>query len=41
MLVLARRDFALTSRDGAVLLSLYVAFIVWMIAESFGASARS
>jgi cation:H+ antiporter len=37
MLVLARRDFALTNRDGIVLLILYAGFITLMALESFGA----
>jgi cation:H+ antiporter len=36
MLVLARRDFALSNRDGVALLSLYAVFIGWITAESFG-----
>jgi cation:H+ antiporter len=36
MLVLARRDFALSNRDGAVLLALYGAFIVMMVVAGFG-----
>jgi cation:H+ antiporter len=40
MLVLARRDFALSRRDGGVLLSLYAAFLLWMIAESFDVLPR-
>lgn len=39
MLVLARRDFALTNRDGIVLLTLYAGFIAWMALESFGVIA--
>jgi cation:H+ antiporter len=39
MLVLARRDFALTNRDGIVLLTLYAGFIVCMALESFGVIA--
>jgi len=37
--VLARRDFALTNRDGIVLLTLYAGFITWMTLESFGVIA--
>lgn len=39
MLVLARRDFALTNRDGIVLLTLYAGFIALMALESFGVIA--
>jgi len=41
MLVLARRGFALSKRDGVVLLSLYAVFIAWMTAGSFGVLPRS
>jgi cation:H+ antiporter len=41
MLVLARRGFALSRRDGVVLLSLYAVFIAWMTAGSFGVLPRS
>jgi len=39
MLVLARRDFSLTNRDGIVLLTLYAGFITGMALESFGVIA--
>ncbi len=39
MLVLARRDFTLTNRDGIVLLTLYAGFIAWIALENFGVIA--
>jgi cation:H+ antiporter len=39
VLVLMRRDFELTNRDGILLLAFYAGFILWMALQAFGVIA--